>query len=118
MKTCNDLRRWAEERRAAGRGFTTLGNLLFQVYRSKLPGDGVQFNVRRALPREEADIKFEEHTETRNFWVFALPKEGVATYEHIHEELSMNDPIEKLKELFPDGRFDYIVDTLLAWDDE
>lgn len=118
MRTGKDLKTWAKEQRIAGVEFTTRGELRFHIYHAKRPGDEVQLNIRRSLPGEEPDIKFEEHPDTKQFWVFALPKAGAAAYEHSHEELSMNDPIEKLKKLFPDGRFDYIVDNLLALDDD
>jgi len=117
MKIANDLRNWAKKQRTAGIIFTSLGDLRFQIYRPKLPDDEIQFNVRN-LEDELPDIKFEEQLETKRFWVFALSKEGAATYEHAHEELKMSEPIEKLKKLFPDGRFDYVVDELLAYDGE
>lgn len=116
MNTGTDLKSWAEEQRNAGVEFTTVGDLLLHIYRPKLPGDELQFNFRRNLPGEEPDLKLEEHSDTKKFWVFALPKEGAEGYPHTHEELSMSEPIEKLKELFPDGRLDYVVDNLLAYE--
>lgn len=114
MNTGMDLRNWAEEQRSAGVEIAAFGDLLFQIFRPKLTEDEIQFNIRRNLPGEEPDIKFEEHPDSKKFWVFALPKDGAVSYPHAHEELSLNESVEKLKELFPDGRFDYVVDNLLV----
>ena len=105
MYTGLDMRSWAEKQRNAGVEFVTFGDLLFHIFQSKLPGDEIQFNICRKLPGEEPDLKFEEHPDTKKFWLFALPKEGVGGYLHTHEELSMSEPVDKLKELFPDGAF-------------
>ena len=115
MKTFQDLRDWATEQRSTGVEFVTLEDLWLHIYPPKLPGDEIQFSIRRDLPGEKLDIKFEEHPDAKSFWVFALPKEGAKPYPRTHEELAMCESVEKLKKVFPDGRFDYIVDALLTF---
>ena len=118
MKTFQHLRDWAVEQRNAGVEHITVEDLWLHIYPPKLPGDEIQLSIQRDLPGEELDVKFEEHPDARNFWVFALPKEGAEPHSRTHEELAMCESIEKLKKVFPDGRFDYVVDALLAFNAE
>ena len=123
MKTFQELRDWVLQHRDCGKIGATykavgpdFGDVNFKIYEPKLPGDEVQFRASCCSPNRIAKLKFEEHPDIRSFWVFPLLKEGEPSYERIHEVFKLSEPLENLKKVFDDGRYDYLVDNLIADD--
>lgn len=125
METFEDVRDWVlrhRERGEVGATYETvgpnLGNVGFKIYEPKLPGDELQFimDCWNWETFSSAKLKFEEHPDIRSFWVFPLVKKGEPSYERIHEEFKLSEPLENLKKVFDDGRYDYLVDSLMADD--
>lgn len=123
MKTFGDMRDWVLQHRERGEVGATyepvepdLRNVGFRIYESKLSDDEVQF-IADCWDWEtftSVKLKFEEHPDISSFWVFPLLKEGDPSYERIHEEFKLSEPLENLKKIFNDGHYDYLVDSLMA----
>ena len=119
--TFEDLRDRVLSQRNAGICWAKYGEMLLQIYESKLPEDEVVFNIRRSFS-EEPDVIFNEHFANQNlagrFWVYVNKEKDKQEYPRVHEEFRMSEPLENFKkvyrEIFHDGRFDYIIDALLA----
>lgn len=121
MFTFGDLRDWALIQRKEGTSWATCGDLKFQIYSPKLPEDEIVFNIRRNFSEEPA-VTFVEHfsigSQAGKFWVYMNKELDKQVYPRVHEEFRMSEPLENFKkvyhEIFHDGRFDYIIDTLLS----
>lgn len=121
LRTFEDLRDRVLSKRNAGISWVIYEDLIIQIYSPKLPGDEIVFNIRRNFS-EEPDVTFNEHFANQNlagrFWVYVNKEQDKQVYQRVHEEFRMSEPLENFKKvyrkIFRDGRFDYIIDNLLA----
>lgn len=123
METFLELRDWVLLHRDCGRvgatykaGGPNFGNVGFKIYETKFPIGELQFSIScwNWDTFSSAKLKFDEHPNIHSFWVFPLLKEGDPSYECIHGVFKLSEPLENLKKVFDDGRYDYLVDSLLA----
>lgn len=114
MYLFEDLRKWVIERHGLEDEFPSYGQVSFHIYRGKLTGGGVQFNLRYGSFLEEADVKIEERRP--NLFTVAVAPNGGLSIDYVNKrEYLMTDEIRLLCEAFPNGRnINEIVDELLG----
>lgn len=123
METFGELRDWVLQHRECGEvgatykaGGPNFGNVGFKIYETKYHVGELQFimDCWNWETFSSAKLKFDEHPDIRSFWVFPLSKDDEHSYERVHKVFELSEPLENLKKIFDDGRYDYLVDSLLA----
>lgn len=116
MNKLESLAKWAKKQRKDTIEWSTCGRLCMHIYKRKLIDGGVELNLRIGTPQDEADVKIEERR-PGVFTVAVVSCNGGSIDYTKRKEFALSEPIEALREAFPDGRnIGLIVDELLAVD--
>lgn len=116
MNVMQEIKDLVEQTLAHSGIWVRCGDVLIQVYENRLPGGGVQFNLRNDTQENGADIRVMEAT-PGHFTMAVVPCGGVSIDYSISKTFDMTDSLEAIRAAFPYGRnIDLIVDDLLVYD--